>query len=88
MMVGAGIDPVGDAVVGALGRYGTLEVIAAQMGWSARDRQLVHLVDGHGFTITEAARRLGIARETANRRLVQIHRQARQVGAENFAVVA
>jgi RNA polymerase sigma factor (sigma-70 family) len=83
-----GIDPVGDRVAVADEAHRTVGALADQLRWSPRDRVLVDLVDGRGLTITAAARHLGIARETANRRLTQLHRQARALAADNFAVVA
>ncbi len=82
------VDPVGDALADAQAAQWLVGHLADRLRWSARDRALADLVDGHGLTVTAAAQRLGIARETANRRLVQMHREARALVADNFAVVA
>lgn len=41
----------------------------ALLGLTARQRQVVYLVDGVGHAVTDAAERLGITRETASRAL-------------------
>ncbi len=40
---------------------------ASLLGLSVRERQVLLLVDGHGFSVTEAAHELGVARETVSR---------------------
>lgn len=81
-----GFDPVGDRVADRLGACQRVEQVAVQLRLSQRDRMLVHLVDGLGLTVTQAARHIGVARETANRRLTQIHRCAQGLGPDNFAL--
>ncbi len=81
-----GFDPVGDSVIDRLGACQRVEQVAVQLRLSQRDRALVHLVDGLGLTVTQAARHIGVARETANRRLTQIHRSVEVLGPDNFAV--
>lgn len=49
-------------------RYDDLQMLQAMLApLSKRQRSLLLLVDGFGYTVTEAAARLGIARETAAR---------------------
>jgi DNA-directed RNA polymerase specialized sigma24 family protein len=79
-------DPVADSVIDRLGACQRVEQVAVQLRLSQRDRALVNLVDGLGLTITEAARHIGVARETANRRLAHIHRCAQVLGPDNFAL--
>ena len=43
-----------------------------------RDRALVYLVDGHGFTVAEAAERVGLSRAYANRQLTRIRAELRE----------
>lgn len=86
VMVRGGFDPVGDCVVDRLGACQRVEQVAVRLQLSRRDRALVHLVDGLGLTVTQAARHIGVARETANRRLAHIHRCAQGLGPDNFAV--
>ncbi|MEY4174007.1 MAG: hypothetical protein RI900_1172 [Actinomycetota bacterium] len=49
-------------------RYDDLQMLQALLApLTKRQRELLLLVDGYGYTVTEAAARLGIARETAAR---------------------
>lgn len=88
LMLRTGLDPVGDAVAEADEAAWMVGALADRLQWTDRDRRLVDLVDGRGLTITAAAQRLGIARETANRRLTHLRREARALVASNFAVGA
>ena len=47
-----------------------------QLPW--RDRALVLLVDGGGYTVTEAADRVGLSRAYANRELTRIRAVLRE----------
>lgn len=62
-----------DGVVEQLARIARLRSALAPL--SPRARTLLYLVDGHGYTVTEAAMVLGIARETAARTRSAAYRQ-------------
>lgn len=48
---------------------------AALLGLSVRERQVLMLIDGHGYTVTEVARTLGVARETVSRLRSAVYRR-------------
>ena len=62
-----------DDVVEHLDRHTRVDLALAPL--SSRARTLLYLVDGHGYTVTEAAHVLGIARETAARTRSAAYRQ-------------
>lgn len=83
-----GLDPVGDTVAHTLDTRSAAHRVQLHLRLTTRDQALVCLVDGLGFSVTEAAARVGVARETANRRIVEIRRAATALGPANFAVGA
>ena len=71
-LVGGHDDPTDD-LVDLLSKWG--KAVEFIDGLAPTDREIVVLVLGFGYQVTEVAARLGIARETAARRLSRIRRQ-------------
>lgn len=72
-------DTVGEAdtVAEATDTATMLDAALLGQGVSERDRELLWMVDGYGLKVREAADRMGIRRETANRILTKVREAAK-----------
>lgn len=77
-------DTVGEAeVIDEAARLcGMLDAALIGQGVSERDRELLWMVDGYGLKVREAADRMGIRRETANRILTKVREAAKAQAAQ------